>query len=276
MSATFRFLISLFLIIITSAGFAVDSDEKEQSEEVIESSVPKNKSLIEKLADSAEEEAPETSEKIEKSAEKVTEKVNEVLDKTKSRRSVVNYSVLGNYSYLDLLIPGKYGVSLSYIPSEKTTWELEYLKGSISVPFVVNDLGGMTDTRISLIKRSYSSSNSFNFSYGLSYFSFNVHLGNDLLDSLSAGVIRSSYDILEVSALGFNLALGNRWIIEKNITIGVDWLSWAQPVFVTSKKQDYIDHTTDSNDKDRAEDAMKIITYFPRLTLLKLQLGISF
>src|SRR5690606_30674611 len=141
----------------------------------------------------------------------------------------------GNYSPLDLLIPSKYGGTIGYTQNADTSWEFEYLKGSVSVPFLVDDLGKMTDERFSIIRRSYLGSNSFNISYGLTYFDFSMHLGNKLLDRVTGGGY-PAIDLVEVQSLGLNLGIGNRWIFNKNITFGVDWISWAQPFYVMKKK----------------------------------------
>lgn len=203
------------------------------------------------------------------------EQVSVTLPQTRERRKNADYFGLANYSPLDLLIPGKIGITLGYIRSADKSWEVEYLRGNISVPFVVKDLGKMTDERYSLIGRSYFGGNSFNLSYGLSYFDFSLHLGDQLLNRVTGGSY-PSLDMVEIQSLGFNLAIGNRWTFARDITFGVDWVSWAQPVFVTNKKSDFLDRATNQQDKDDVDAAMKLIAYFPRLAFLKLQLGILF
>lgn len=186
-----------------------------------------------------------------------------------------DYFALVNYSPIDLLIPSKLGLTVGYIVSEEKTWEFEYLRGSISVPFIVEDLGKMTDERYSVIARSYSAGNSFNFSYGLSYYDFSLHLGDKLLNRVTGGTY-PSIDLVEIQSLGFNLGLGNRWTIDKNITLGVDWISWSQPVYVLNKKSSFLDYASNQQDKDDVDKAMKLISYLPRLAILKIQLGVSF
>jgi hypothetical protein len=186
-----------------------------------------------------------------------------------------DYFALANYSPVDLLVPSKFGFTLGYADDPEKTWEFEYLRGSISVPFIIEDLGKMTDERFSVIKRSYSEGSSFNLSYGLSYFDFSFHLGDRLLNRVTGG----NYpwiDLVQVQSLGFNLALGNRWLVKKNMIFGVDWISWAQPVLVTNKKSAFLDNASNQQDKDDVDKAMKLISYFPRLAFLKLQVGISF
>ena len=186
-----------------------------------------------------------------------------------------DYFILGNYSLMDLLIPSKIGLSIGVVKSADVTWEIEYLKGSLSVPFVVEDLGKMEDEKISLIRRSYFGGNSFNFSYGLTYFDFSLHLGDKLLNRISGGNY-PSLDLVRVQSAGFNLGIGNRWTFKKDITLGVDWISWSQPIFITKNNSSYLDYATNPEDRDRVDKAMKIISHFPRLAFLKFQFGVSF
>lgn len=190
-------------------------------------------------------------------------------------RAKTNYFSLLNYSPLDLILPNKIGVTAGVVSDPSTTWELEYLRASVSVPFVVNDLGATTDQRISVIRRSYGERNHFNFGFGISYFDFSVHIGDEMLSRLTAGSY-PDIDLLQIQSLGFNLSLGHRWILGKGITLGADWFSWAQPVFVLKKKNAFLHYATNQEDRDDVDKAIKLITYVPRLAFLKLQLGYSF
>ncbi len=220
--------------------------------------------------------APSFFEKSVDAVENAADKVSQSLSDTKARRRTEDYFVLGNYSPFDLLIPSKIGASFGVIRlGGNKTWELEYLNGSVAVPFLVKDLGKMSDTRISLIGRNYFGGNSFNLSYGFSYFDFSLHLGDSLLSGLSGGAY-PSIDLIQIQSLGYNVAVGNRWSLDHNIAIGVDWISWAQPVFTMSKKSEFLDHATNAEDRDKVDTAMKIITYFPRFAAFKVQLGILF
>jgi hypothetical protein len=203
------------------------------------------------------------------------EQVSKNLAETRENRATSDYFAYLNYSPLDLLIPSKMGFTLGYSQSTDKTWEFEYLRGSLSVPFVVEDLGKMTDERFSLIKRSYYGGNSFNFSYGVTYFDFSLHLGDQLLNRVTGGTY-PSIDLVELQSLGFNIGIGNRWAVNQNFTFGVDWVSWAQPVFITSKKSAFLDYANNQQDKDDVDKGVKLISYFPRFAFLKLQLGILF
>ena len=180
--------------------------------------------------------------------------------------------VNGSYSPYDLIIPSKWGLSLGYNKDNNNQYELEYIVGTIAVPFIIDDLGKMSDSRISLIKRSYLGSNSFNISYGLSYFDFNLVLGDKLLNSLSSGVY-PAVDVASVKSIGFNVGLGNRWQYNKNLILGVDWFSWSQPLHLIKKEAPFLDYSTNESDKKTVSDALNLIAYFPRLAIIKLQIG---
>lgn len=203
------------------------------------------------------------------------QKVSDYLGDSQKRRSKADYFALLNYSPLDLLIPSKKGLTLGLISSAEKTWELEYLSGSVSVPFIIEDLGKMSDTRFSIIARSYSDNNSFNFSYGITYFDFSLHLGDRLLNGLSGGTY-PSIDLVEISSLGLNFAFGNRWSFEKNMTFGVDWISLAQPLYILKKNSAFLDYATNQNDRDTVDKAMNMISFFPRIALFKIQFGVLF
>jgi len=186
-----------------------------------------------------------------------------------------NYFFNLKYAYLDLLIPSKYGFSIGYIKSEERTWEFEYLKGSFSIPFLIKDLGKMSDERYSINTRSYSKGSSFNIMYGVSYNDFSFVLGDKLLNKLSGGLY-PSINLVEVQSLGFNFSLGNRWVFKNRFTLSMDWFSWSQPLVVVKKNVPYLDYATDTEDREIVEDSIKYISYFPRFGAFKINLGIYF
>lgn len=244
----------LFLIVpISLLFFSLDSYARQET-----ANNPEN-SIVEKSGEFQQESSEQTSEN------KST---------TRDHRSTADYFIMGYYSPIDLLIPSKYGLSAGLITDADRTTELEYLRGSISVPFVVEDLGSMKDERFSIVRRHYFGRNSFNFGYGITYFDFTIHLGNKFLDQIQQAY--PSTDLVEAQSLGFNLSIGNRWTFFRNITIGVDWISWAQPIFVTNKKAAFLDTSASEQDRKDVDKALDVITYFPRFSFFKLQLGILF
>jgi hypothetical protein len=193
----------------------------------------------------------------------------------RDRRGGASFIGMVNYSPFDLIIPNKYGATVGWVRNGDNTYELEYLRGGLSVPFVVSDVGSMTDQRISLIAHSYFGSNSFNVSYGVSYFDFMIHIGEALLNRASAGNV-PSLDVVSLQQLGLNFAIGNRWSFSKNITFGVDWFSWAQPLVTLKRESAFTQFSSNANDRNDVDQALKLASFFPRFALLKVQLGIMF
>lgn len=209
-----------------------------------------------------------------KKIETATKSLWALLDESRERREQNSYFVLGNYSSLDLIIPGKIGVTVGINNSADKSWEFEYLSGSFGVPMFIADLGKITDKRLSLTKRSYFGSNSLNISYGVTFFSFDADLGDKFVNSINGNY--PSAKVIGLKSWGFNLGIGNRWTIREDITLGVDWISWAQPLFVSEKNDDFVNHSTSPEYKDDVDTALKILSYLPRLSVLKLQFGMMF
>lgn len=222
-----------------------------------------------------------TGEKIKDAAQKTAEgigdaakKVGEQMGETAQRRADSNMVIMGTYAPLDLVLPSKIGASIGWISSARNTLEIEYVKGSVKPP-LVEDLGEVADQRLTLMRRSYFSSNSFNMSYGLSYIGFHGKVGDALLARLSGGTI-PEVELINVDSFGVHFGLGNRWIFAKGVTFGVDWFSWTQPLIVTRREAKFLDYVSNQDDRDKIDTAMKILSYFPRWSAFKLQLGYTF
>ncbi|NUN05402.1 MAG: hypothetical protein HUU57_06550, partial [Bdellovibrio sp.] len=209
-----------------------------------------------------------------KNVETTAKSLWSLLDESRQRREQNSYFALGNYSSLDLIIPGKIGVTVGLNNSADKSWEFEYLSGSFGVPLFIADLGKISDKRMSLIKRSFFGSNSFNVSYGVTYFSFDADLGDKFVNSINGNY--PSAKVVGLKSWGFNLGIGNRWTIREDITIGVDWISWSQPVFASERQDDFVNYSTNPEYKDDVDTALKVLSYLPRLAILKLQFGMMF
>ncbi len=265
MQLTNGFFLILFLSFSLSAATDIDTFQNQTASD-------------QKISDEKQpqkEEIPTISEKANETIQETAESISKEAIKTRLRRGKSKYFALINYSPFDLIVPSKYGLTMGLTRSIDQTWELEYLQGSFSLPFVIKNLGEMTDQRVSFINRSYSGSNSFNFNYGISYFDFVIHLGDEFLNRVTGGRY-SSLDLVGLQSLGFNVGFGNRWTWKKNITVGLDWISWSQPVFIINQRSAFLDHASHQKDKDDVSDTLKIVSYFPRLSFLKLQVGILF
>jgi hypothetical protein len=207
-------------------------------------------------------------------ASEASKKVSETLDQTRISRGESKAYLLGSYSMIDLLIPSKIGFTVGFINSAEKTWEVEFLRGSLAIPFLVRDIGKMSDTKLSLLIRSYGQRNSFHLVYGLAYYDFSVRLGDELLSRVSSQI--PSMELIEIKALGAHFGIGNRWTFGKSFTVGVDWVAWSQPLIVLSKKTDILNYATDQNDKDNINAAVNLISSFPRWTAMKFQMGFLF
>lgn len=224
----------------------------------------------------------EKSEKIEKSTKNIDKETQSETTENKMAeqpdtlvpRQYRKVGALGTFSYFDLIIPSKFGITILYNRSLEKSSELEFVSGSVA-PLLIDELGKFSDQRISYIARKYFNNGSFNFHYGLTYSMLKLTLGDELLNAVTAGNY-PSIELIELHSLGFNLGLGNRWTYKNGLTWGIDWVSWYQPIYVTKEDVPYLDVATDSGDRDDVETAVDIINYFPRLALLKLQLGYSF
>ncbi len=269
-----NYLPLFFVILLVNAPFCSLATESDDS---VESS---SEQSTEGSEGSKATEATESSDegflnKAGKVAKDASAAVSKKLGETRERRENSDYLLLFNYSPLDLIIPSKYGLTMGLIRDADKSWEIEYVEGSFAIPFIVDDLGKMSDKRYSLIGRSYFGGNSFNFSYGLSYFDFSLFLGDKILNQVTNSAI-PAIDLVEIQSFGVNFGLGHRWTFNRDITFGVDWISLAQPLLITKNKSAFLEHSTNQKDKDDVENAMRVISYFPRLSFFKLQVGILF
>lgn len=209
----------------------------------------------------------------EKSVE-VKENIDKELERNKARREAKNWGVHFNYTYIDTWIPGKKGFNAYYVESSAVSWDLEYLKGSLSLPSFIFDLGEFTDQRISFFKRSFGSNTSFHYLYGVYYNQLNIHLGDDLLASVS-GDARNSVEVVDIKVVGASWGIGNRWNTSGKFTWGVDWLTINLPLVRFAAKTPYLDESSDKEDKEDVRDALEKLQSYPTFSILKFQLGIS-
>lgn len=194
---------------------------------------------------------------------------------TKDWRREGRFSVLGNYGTWDLFLPGKMGMTGTYIQSEDLSWDVEYLTANLAVPLWIRDMGRINEKRLSILRRAYWSNNSFSGYVGLSWNSLVVHLGDDVLAKLFPDQT-PSFDVLRLETLGVNLGFGNRWTILHGFTYGVDWLGVSQPLLVTKKDFGELDNAANDEEKDQIKKAMGLAVYFPRVYLFKFQAGLTF
>jgi hypothetical protein len=176
---------------------------------------------------------------------------------------------------VDFIVFHKIGASAGLVMSPDFTWELEYIGATLSFPSLADDLGGVKDRRLSLIGRRYPKSNSFNLWLGLSYMSLSAHISNDMINRVSGGN-SPDLDLIEINSVGLTFGFGNRWIFDNGVTFGVDWLAITQNLSVLDRKSTFLDRATNPQDRESIERVIDLISSFPRITLLKLQLGYIF
>ena len=179
-----------------------------------------------------------------------------------------------NYAAVDVPIVAKYGATAGFISDPNHLWELEYVTGSFGTSYFFADIGRITDTKISILRRAYFGG-SFNITYGLSYFNFSAKLGDDLMSHVSNHNY-PSLDMVEIQGWGATFGMGNTWVFRKNIVLGVDWLTISQPLYISKKDTPYLDYSTDPSDRDHVDTAVNFISYLPRVSLFQFHLGYMF
>lgn len=199
---------------------------------------------------------------------------------SKKRTSRINRSfhkaeVFANYSYIDLLIPSKTGVTAAFREDENISYELEYMRGSIKIPFVVKDLGSFTEQRLVLSRRTFWETNSFSLYGSAVYNKMEIRLGNEYLSTLSPESI-PIYEVMSVSTLGLGGGLGNRWQLDCGFAFGVDWFAWYQPLTIIKSDAPSVDAIKNDDTRQGVEKALNAAAHFPRFVILKFQAGWAF
>lgn len=194
---------------------------------------------------------------------------------SRSLRGRANVYLAGNYAYLDLILPSKYGITGEWLEDVDHAWGFEYLRASISLPIIVGDLGGFTEERFSVTRRFFLGQNSLNLFWLLAYNKVNLDVGSSILASIpeSDGARLS---VISTETLAAGGGIGHRWQHRSGLTWGVDWFVWTQPLYTIRSKSGVLDRMTDAADKDRVRKAISVMNYFPRWSIAKLQAGYSF
>lgn len=70
---------------------------------------------------------------------------------------VIDENIFGvsvQYSLLDLIVPSKYGIS-GHRNYNGHMFEAEYIRGTMSVPLIIADIGSVTDQRFTVRQRRF-------------------------------------------------------------------------------------------------------------------------
>lgn len=212
--------------------------------------------------------------KIAEGANKVSDAVADAYhasnDMAFNSRKIHNASLLLSYSPLELLLPSKIGATAAWHADGNTLYELDYSYSSIKASIESANLSEMNETRISLLKRNFSSG-AFHWFWGAHYNSTRASINPTLMNT--AGGIS---DVITVQTLGLTFGFGHRWVFTERLSFGVDWFSWAQPFVILKKEAPFIDATTSEEYRDDVDTALKVIGYIPRWAAFKMYLGYSF
>jgi hypothetical protein len=184
------------------------------------------------------------------------------------------HNIYGIYSLIDTWLPSKLGLSYAYNTSATGSWEVEYLSGSYA-PLGIKELGEFSETRVSLLYRSFSERNSFNFIYGLNYNSFKLGIGDKLLSTITGGIV-PGYDVVTVETLGLSWGVGNRWNLNDKFLISFDWFAIHIPIYVIESEAPFLEATASEEDKDDIRDALDFIENIPTFSVIKVQFGYNF
>ena len=178
------------------------------------------------------------------------------------------------YAPIDLLLPSKWGAALQGEFAGESI-ELDYSSATVKAPWVLKDLGSMSESRIQLttvrpIGRAATALYGWNFQWGLTYNIFKIKLGDSLLSRLSGGLY-PNVDVVDLQTLGLVGAVGYRRLfgsVEKaHWGWGIDLFSWSQPLITMRSSSPFLDSVTNTDDREAVEQAMRLIRLFPRWTL---------
>ena len=179
-----------------------------------------------------------------------------------------------HYSYLDLILPGKYGFALGRRGTETSMWELEYTHGSFT-PFFIDDIGKFTEDRISILRKFGSHGvEGFTWFYGAFYHRFKLEIGNALLSRLTG--VYPSADVISISGLGLVAGVSYGWLFKEKYFLGIDAITYSQPLVTLSRETKFLDVVTNSSDRDKVDTGISVMQYFPRFAVAKIVLGYNF
>jgi hypothetical protein len=204
-----------------------------------------------------------------------SQKVGRTLGAARTRRQDSTWTFTGNYALFEMWTLTKYGLTVGYNKDESTTYEFEYMRGSLGFGYFGIDLGEISEQRFGLNWRTYGKRNSFSFVTGLYYNMLDMHLGSDALATV-AGTQRAKVDLLEIETVGLHWGIGNRWQTKGGFVWGADWIAINLPLWIVKQEHPFIDATTSAKYQDDAKDALRFFRRIPEIAALKIQLGFSF
>lgn len=186
-----------------------------------------------------------------------------------TNRDILSSSVMVGYQMLNTWVPAKKTGSYTYYFNESWGLELEYASSKFSMDIAGIDLGRVEEDRYSLLGK-YFVGNSFYFNFGAYVSKLEIFVGDKFADTFGERINQSF--IMDI--YGASFGVGNRWIFNNGISLGVDWLRFNMPL-ATSTKQRVLKRL-DAENSDDIKRVEKIFKNFPAFTFVGLNIGYSF
>lgn len=178
-------------------------------------------------------------------------------------------TLLVGYQVLNTWVPAK--KTASYTQNLNRNWglEFEYATSKLSIDVAGTNLGKVEEDRYALLGK-YFVGNSFYFNFGGYVSKIEMFVGEKFGDA-AGNEINDSF-IIEIYGMSFGV--GNRWIFNNGITVGVDWLRFNMPL-ATSVKQRVLKELDAENSED-VKRVEKTFQNFPAFTFVGLNVGYTF
>lgn len=218
---------------------------------------------------------PSKWEQIKETATDKAKDLHAAMNEIRENRASTKWSVLGDYSLFETWVLSKYGWTLAYNTSPSLSYELEYMKGSLGWGYFGIDIGKISEQKATLLRRSFNQRNTFSFITGVYYSKFDVHLGSDLLATVS-GSEQANVNLVELATLGVTWGVGNRWQTKKGYVWGADWFVVNLPLATLNESTPFVNETSSQERRDQVNNAMKLFKHVPTLAVVKIQVGFSF
>ena len=178
-------------------------------------------------------------------------------------------SVMLGYQVLNTWVPAKKTLSYTQNFSEHWGLELEYATSKFSLDIAGIDLGRVEEDRYSLLGK-YFVGNSFYFNFGAYVSKLEIFVGDKFADTFGNRI----NDSFIMDIYGASFGVGNRWIFNNGISLGVDWLRFNMPI-ATSTKQRVL-KSLDAENSEDIKRVEKVFKNFPAFTFIGLNIGYTF
>jgi hypothetical protein len=273
-----RLMLLISALLVSSTALAQDQAPKVAPQpEIVEEESEADDVEVDEEASEERGTKPTVLDELKQQTDKATDYIEKNVDEmeveSQAARVGKNYYAGVHLGLFDFIVLPKYGVNLGVLDSHSDMYELEYSRGSISGPGVFKHLISITEQRLSLKKRNYFRGGSFNVSYGVFYNSLEAGIGKEII--VPALQSQSYKKVIDLQALGLSAGIANTWIFANKLAVGVDWISWSQPIFkLKAEPEDF--EFVENRDRGAIRRAQKYLLYFPRWSILKVQVGLMF